>query len=121
MTGVDPGATGRKPRYCGRGRRHSAQPCAPPEISGLTPLGITVSQAVHLSGLSRSLIWILISQGVLKSKLIRRRRIILYQSLRELIEGQNSTAPGEPNVEGSENIECHDVIHNPSGANLSNR
>ena len=108
-----PEVTGRK--LSARPRHRVVQTDARPP-----PIGITVSQAVELSGLSRSYIWVLIKAGRLKTTSVGRRRIIIYQSLRELIEGQNSTAPGEPNAEGNEQTDYHDAIRNPSGANLSN-
>jgi hypothetical protein len=85
------------------------------------PIGVTVSRAVELSGLSRSYIWVLIKAGRLKTTSVGRRRIIIYQSLRELIEGQSQAAPNDAIAEGSEKTKYHDDIRNPSGANLSNR
>jgi hypothetical protein len=79
--GVRPEVTGRKlsARLLHRITRTEARP---------PPIGVSVSQAVELSGLSRSYIWILIKVGRLKTVSVGRRRIIVYQSLRELIEGQ---------------------------------
>jgi predicted DNA-binding transcriptional regulator AlpA len=49
------------------------------------PIGITVSQAVELSGLSRSFVWLLIKTGRLRTTSVGRRRIVLFQSLLELL------------------------------------
>lgn len=112
--GVRPEVTGRKvsARLLHRVVQTEARP---------PPIGVTVSQAVELSGLSRSYIWVLIKARRLRTVSVGRRRIIIYQSLRELIEGQSEAAPNGAIAEGSEKTEYHDDIRNPSGANLSNR
>jgi hypothetical protein len=49
------------------------------------PIGVRVSEAARLSGLSRSYIWVLIKNDRLKTISVGRRRIVLFQSLLELL------------------------------------
>jgi excisionase family DNA binding protein len=52
-----------------------------------TPMTITIQQACALSGLGRSTIWEMVSNGQLRSVKIAGRRLIGYSSLRALLEG----------------------------------
>jgi excisionase family DNA binding protein len=74
---VRPEVTGRKP---------SEQPLHGVVVSVRgPPIGVPVSEAARLSGLSRSYIWVLIKNGRLKTISVGRRRIVLFQSLLELL------------------------------------
>lgn len=56
-----------------------------------TQVSVTVAEAARLSGLGQSTIWSLIAGGKLESTSIGRRRLVLYRSLRRLIEGDQAT------------------------------
>ena len=58
-------------------------------------IGVTISQAVSLTGLSRSKIYMLIGVGAISSKTIGRRRIVEVASLRRLIQ-QPEPSTSEP-------------------------
>jgi len=85
-----------------------------PEITGKAPvIGVTVAEAVRVTGLSRSTIWKLISKKILKSTSIGRARIVLFRSLQDLLEGHSEAAPGDVDTEGSKNSgNCNE--HAPS-------
>jgi excisionase family DNA binding protein len=54
------------------------------------PISVTVSDACSISGLGRTLIYELISDGKLKTATIGRRRLVIYASLAALIESSAS-------------------------------
>jgi Helix-turn-helix domain len=51
----------------------------------LTPISVSIHDAVRLTSLSRSRIYELIGEGILASKSIGRRRVIPYAALEKLI------------------------------------
>lgn len=54
------------------------------------PIAYRVSEAIDVSGLSRTTIYELIAAGKLKSKLVGRRRLIDAASLREIAVGEGA-------------------------------
>jgi excisionase family DNA binding protein len=59
---------------------------APPD-----PQAVTVDDACRISGLGRTSIYDLIAQGKLKSVAIGRRRLVLCESIRDLLTPQPQT------------------------------
>ncbi len=57
------------------------------ESSHLTPITITVPDALRLSGIGRTKLYELIAEGRLKSTLIGKRRLVVYSSLERLFAG----------------------------------
>jgi hypothetical protein len=55
---------------------------------GPDPLAVTVEEGRRIIGLGTTKVWELIASGDLKSLRIGRRRLILYQSIRDLIARQ---------------------------------
>jgi excisionase family DNA binding protein len=53
----------------------------------------TVSDFCHLTGIGRSLVYEMIGDGRLDSILIGKRRLIVLDSYRRLIERQRASAP----------------------------
>lgn len=51
------------------------------------PLAVRVSDATHLTGIGKTKLFELIADGTLETTSIGRRRLILYRSLQQLIEG----------------------------------
>jgi hypothetical protein len=94
---------------------------ARPEVTGKAPvIGVTVAEAVRISGLSRSTIWKLISQKVLESTSVGRTRIVLYRSLQDLLEGRNETARGVGSAPGQKHQGNHheQATPTPDGSDL---
>jgi len=56
------------------------------------PIAVTVASARKASGLGTTTIYALMKEGKLKTKLIGRRRLILYASLEELLLGGGEAA-----------------------------
>jgi excisionase family DNA binding protein len=57
--------------------------------SGKEPLTISVVEFEEVSGLSHTTVYKLIKEGTLKSKKVGGKRLIDYQSAKELIKSQN--------------------------------
>jgi len=57
-----------------------AQPISAPAM-----LSVRVSDAMRLTGIGKTKMFELISNGTLQTTLVGRRRLILYESLRKLI------------------------------------
>lgn len=55
---------------------------------GERPLAVRVADATRLTGIGKTKLFELISNGTLETVSIGRRRLILYRSLQRLIEGQ---------------------------------
>ena len=55
-----------------------------------TPISVTVQEASKLSGLGITTLYALMKEGRLKTKLVRRRRLIDYKSLREVAAGSEA-------------------------------
>ena len=84
--------------------RHSEEPAGPPlpkpqkvkrnkklgiAGSGKEPLTISVAEFEQMSGLSHTTVYKLLDAGILKSKKVGGKRLIDYQSAKEVIKGQN--------------------------------
>ena len=52
----------------------------------IEPLAVTISAAKTLSGLGNTTLWELIGKGTLKTVRVGRRRLIIYSSLKGLLE-----------------------------------
>ncbi|MBB3875549.1 helix-turn-helix domain-containing protein [Sphingomonas aquatilis] len=61
----------------------SSSPMAPTP----RPLAVRVSDATRLTGIGKTKLFELIADGTLETTSIGRRRLILYRSLEQLIEG----------------------------------
>ena len=75
----------------------------PKSTRPLKPLAVTVAQACELTGLGETTIYELLKNGTLRSVHVGKRRLIVYESVEELIEqGAPTTAlpaprrPGRP-------------------------
>ena len=53
----------------------------------LEPLAVRVADATRLTGIGKTKLFELIADGTLETTSVGRRRLILYRSLRQLIEG----------------------------------
>jgi excisionase family DNA binding protein len=51
----------------------------------LSPITVTVAEARAITGLGNTKIYELIAEGKLKSVAIGRRRLLLYESIKELL------------------------------------
>jgi excisionase family DNA binding protein len=83
--------------------RHSEEPTGPPipkpqkvklrkklgTASGKEPFAIGVAEFEEMSGLSHTTVYKLIKAGTLKSTKVGGKRLIDYQSAKELIKAQN--------------------------------
>lgn len=69
----------------GAGRRMTPSPDAPITLA-TEPITVTIQQACALSGLGKSTIWEMVSNGQLRSVKVAGRRLIGYASLRALLE-----------------------------------
>jgi hypothetical protein len=56
-------------------------------------LTVTIPDARKLSGLGNTKIWALIKAGELKSVSVGRRRLVVYQSLVDLLKPQSADQP----------------------------
>jgi excisionase family DNA binding protein len=64
---------------------------ARPEVTGRAPiLSVSVAEACRLTGLGKSYIWLLIKNGRLRTTNVGRRRLVIYTSLQDLIEGRKA-------------------------------
>jgi excisionase family DNA binding protein len=66
-----------------------------PDPQNYTPverIGVTPTEAAAITGLGRTTIFRLIADGVIASKLVGRRRVVLVRSLRQFLEGDRSAA-----------------------------
>ena len=54
----------------------------------LKPIATTVDNACCLTGLGRTKLYELISDGTLQTTTIGRRRLVLYSSIEELVQGR---------------------------------
>lgn len=61
-------------------------PCSSPARPD--PLSVTVNDAMMLTGLGKTKLFELIADRTLETTLIGRRRLILFRSLRLMIEGK---------------------------------
>lgn len=50
------------------------------------PLTVTVQEARRLSGLSKTTVFKLISEGLLRTVKVRRRTLVRYESLKSLLD-----------------------------------
>jgi excisionase family DNA binding protein len=74
---------------------------ARPEVTGRAPiLSVSVAEACRLTGLGRAYIWLLIKDGRLRTTSVGRRRLVIYTSLRDLIEGRREAAKGVASAPG---------------------
>jgi hypothetical protein len=73
----------------------SDHPNKPSDASGATPLSVTLATARKISGLGYTTLWKLIGNETLATVRVGRRRLIAYESLRQLLtpESPNSAAP----------------------------
>ena len=83
--------------------RHSEEPTGPPlpkpqkaklnkklgAGSGKEPLTISVAEFEQMSSLSHTTVYKLIGKGTLKSKKVGSKRLIDYQSAKEVLKAQN--------------------------------
>jgi len=83
--------------------RHPEEPAGPPlpkpqkgklnkklcTGSGKEPLAISVAEFEQMSGLSHTTVYKLIKEGTLKSRKVGGKRLIDYQSAKELVKAQN--------------------------------
>ena len=53
----------------------------------LKPVSATIDDTCHLTGLGRTKVYELIAEGRLKAVAIGRRRLVLYSSIEDLIDG----------------------------------
>ena len=53
----------------------------------IKPLTVSVAEACELIGVGRTTMWVLIRSGRLKTLSIGRRRLIVFESLQELVAG----------------------------------
>ncbi len=58
-----------------------------PQHTHPNPVGISVDDAVRLSGIGRTSLFAALADGSIKSTKVGRRRIVSYRSLVEFIEG----------------------------------
>ncbi|PZU06105.1 MAG: excisionase [Sphingomonas sp.] len=54
---------------------------------GPRPLAVRVADATRLTGIGKTKLFELIANGTLETTSVGRRRLILYRSLQQLIEG----------------------------------
>ena len=50
------------------------------------PLAMTIDDASRITGLGKTMLYLLISQGKLRTVAIGRRRLVLYASIEELLQ-----------------------------------
>ena len=65
----------------------SVQPNRQSRRQPLKPVSATIDDTCHITGLGRTKVYELIGEGKLKAVAIGRRRLVLYSSIEELIEG----------------------------------
>lgn len=54
----------------------------------MEPIALSVSDAVKVSGLGKTTLYLAIAEGRLETRTVGRKRLILTRSLRRLIEGE---------------------------------
>ncbi|OYV50305.1 MAG: hypothetical protein B7Z78_11540 [Rhodospirillales bacterium 20-60-12] len=59
----------------------------------ITPLAYTISNAVKISGISRSGVYRLLKSGELQAKNLGKRTLVLHDSLKELIDRAPAWVP----------------------------
>jgi len=64
----------------------------------LDPLTVTVSTAVKLTGLGRTKIWEMLKVGKVESVRVGRRRLVVYSSLKRLLEPQPARKPAKSQI-----------------------
>lgn len=55
------------------------------DVKAISPMAMTVKDAVKFSGISRTVLYELIRDGKLRAKKLNQHRLILVDSLREFI------------------------------------
>lgn len=58
--------------------------------AGLAPLAVRISDATRLTGIGKTKLFELIAEGKLETSCIGRRRLILYSSLKRLLDDSRS-------------------------------
>jgi hypothetical protein len=58
-------------------------------------LSVRIGDAIRITGIGRTKLFALIADGTLQTTTIGRRRLILYRSLQQLIEGETPKAAPE--------------------------
>ena len=53
------------------------------------PIAVHIDEAVRLSGIGRTSLYTLITDGRIRTVRLGRRRLVLVESLREFLEGQS--------------------------------
>jgi excisionase family DNA binding protein len=90
---------------------------ARPEVTGRAPiLSVSVAEACRLTGLGRAYIWLLIKDGRLRTTSVGRRRLILYTSLQDLIEGRNEKAREVGGSPGRKHLGNHHEQSSPTAS-----
>lgn len=56
-------------------------------------LSVRIDDAIRITGIGRTKLFALIADGTLETTTIGRRRLILYRSLQQLIEGNPPHSP----------------------------
>jgi hypothetical protein len=74
---------------------HNPTPCAD-QLDRLQPLTVTVATAKRLSGLGHTTIWDLIKCQSLEVVRVRRRTLIVYRSLQDLLSARQPQIPVVP-------------------------
>lgn len=64
----------------------------PSNLPQTQPVGISIDDAVRLSGIGRTTMFAALADGSIKSTKVGRRRIVSYRSLCEFIEGNGAAA-----------------------------
>ena len=68
-------------------REQTAEPNRHSRRHSPKPVSATIDDTCQITGLGRTKVYELISQGKLKAVAIGRRRLVLYSSIEELIHG----------------------------------
>lgn len=58
----------------------------------MEPIALTIAEAIKVSGLGKSTLYEMLSDGRIEGRKIGRKRLILTRSLRSLIEGSANNA-----------------------------
>jgi hypothetical protein len=70
------------------------------EFDRLQPLTVTVATAKRLTGLGHTTIWGLIKCKTLEVVRVRRRTLIVYRSLQDLLSASQPVVSAAPNPKG---------------------
>jgi excisionase family DNA binding protein len=65
----------------------SIQSCGLGKTGGLKPITVTVPVTREITGLGNTTVWALIRDGKLRTIKIGKRRLVIYQSIEELLLG----------------------------------